>query len=146
MNGWALAIWSIMACASSGDASVTRFQVFSTDLSGTVFMKSPANGRWSGRGSLGFAGPNEGGQGVWIFFEKRREIRKHIDGGRAEMMLDPLDIPLLRFRVEPEQRKKTGQRFMSALDASGHRFSLGRQDQSPVLLVIQVAQFAEFLD
>ena len=84
-------------------------------------------------------------QRLRVLLEKSREVGQRFDRGRAEMMFDAFDVPLLGFRVQSEQRKKTGQGFMALLNAGGYRLAFVRQHQAAVFLAVQVTLFSELL-
>ena len=48
------------------------------------------------------------------------------------MMLDAFNVPPLRFRIQTEQRKKSRQRFVAALDLARDVTSLVREDHSAI--------------
>src|ERR1043166_189490 len=85
-------------------------------------------------------------QSLGILFEKCREVGEHIEGIGAEMMLDAFDIVLLGFSIEAEQRKKSGEGLVPFLDLGGNGEAFFGEDEAAVLLVVEVAQFPEFLD
>src|SRR5438128_5961456 len=80
-----------------------------------------------------------------VVLKKMGEVGKDLDRVRTQMMFDAFDVLLLRPRVEPEEREKTGKGFMAFLDAASHSLSLFRQDQPAIFFVIEVTEFAEFL-
>ena len=77
--------------------------------------------------------------------EELREVREARDGGGAEMMLDALDVRLLRRRVETEEREEPRERGVALLDALGYGAAFIREDESAILFVVEVALLGELL-
>src|SRR5262245_51642881 len=80
-----------------------------------------------------------------VVLKKTGEVSQNLHGVGAQMMFDAFDILLLRVWVEPEQREKTGKRFMALLNAACDSLSLFCQDESAIFFVIEITQFAELL-
>src|SRR4030095_8641106 len=85
-------------------------------------------------------------EGLRLFLEKRRKIREKGNRGRAQVMLNPFNIPALRARIQAEQREKSRQGLVPALNATGDFAPFRRQHQAAVALVVDVTLLAQSLN
>ena len=58
------------------------------------------------------------------------------------MMFDAFDVASLRFRVEAEQRKKTGERCVPVSNLAGDFAALVGQHQAAIFFVVEIAGLA----
>ena len=81
-----------------------------------------------------------------MLLEEGGEVRQHLDGVRAQVMFDALDVALLGFGSEVKQRKEPGKSRVTPLDLSCDIATLGGEEEATIFFVLQIAQFAELLD
>lgn len=80
-----------------------------------------------------------------MVFEELGEVCEALDGVGAEVMFDAFDIGLLSGGVETEQGEETGKGFVALLHAEGNFPAFVGEDQSAILFVVDVAEFAKLL-
>ena len=73
------------------------------------------------------------------------KVGEGLEGVRAEMMLDALDVARLRLGVQPEQGEKTGEHLVPVANALGHSPAGFGEGQRAVFFVMQEAFIGELL-
>ena len=81
-----------------------------------------------------------------MVLKKRGQVSEHPNRGRAEMMLDALDVLSLGFDVETEEGEKTRESAVPILDFARHFPALVGHDEAAVFFVLKIAGFGELLD